>query len=71
MRAMVDSRDAQIEALDDIATREGVSRAALIRQAIDLFLTANQVAWLNETLELWGHGEIDGLASQRRLRDEW
>ena len=72
MRALVDIPDDQIGALMDIARREGVSRAEVIRRAISTFTAARAVAPDARTraFGLWAAGE-DGLAYQRRLRAEW
>jgi metal-responsive CopG/Arc/MetJ family transcriptional regulator len=67
MRISVDLEASQVEALAGLATREGRSRAALIREAVDEYLRRKGD---DEAFGLW-NGAIDGLAAQERARSEW
>ncbi len=71
MRALVDMNDAQVEALDTIARREHSSRAALIRAAIDDYLTRHHRQQVADGYGLWGERKADGLAWQEQARQEW
>jgi predicted transcriptional regulator len=74
MRTLVDLKEEEVAALDAHAKREGVSRAALMRQAIAEFLgrigspdeDAGFGAWKRDA-----RPAIDGLAYQEKLRREW
>lgn len=71
MRALVDMNDAQVEALDHLAKRVRQSRAALIRAAIDDYLARHHRVQVEDGFGLWGKGNVDGLAYQEKVRDEW
>ncbi|WP_240535491.1 CopG family transcriptional regulator [Rhizobium freirei] len=71
MRTLVDIGDLEVKALDRLAQREKMSRAALIRKAIDDFLARNSAASEVEAFGLWGDRKIDGLAYQDDIRGEW
>ncbi|MCM2475955.1 ribbon-helix-helix protein, CopG family [Rhizobium sp. CG5] len=71
MRTLVDIGDAEVKALDQIASEQKVSRAALIRQAIDGFLKVQARKTEGDAFGLWGDHAIDGLAYQEDLRREW
>lgn len=71
MRTLVDIGDPEVKALDQLAQREKVSRAALIRKAIDDFLARNTLSNETEAFGLWGNRKIDGLAYQEEIRSEW
>lgn len=71
MRTLVDMNATQIEALDLLAQRKHVSRAALIRAAIDDYLARRHRQQVGDGFGLWGNGEVDGLAYQEKVRNEW
>jgi len=71
VRTLVDIGDQEVKALDRLARREKMSRAALIRKAIDDFLARNNADSEVEAFGLWGAGKIDGLAYQEDIRSEW
>jgi predicted transcriptional regulator len=71
MRTLIDLADAQVRVLDELSKKEKRSRAALIRQAIDEYLTRRKSKQIGDAFGLWGHRKTDGLAYQRRLRSEW
>lgn len=71
MRTLVDIGDPEVKALDRLAQREKVSRAALIRKAIDDFLVRNSSTSEAEAFGLWGNRTVDGLAYQEDVRSEW
>jgi metal-responsive CopG/Arc/MetJ family transcriptional regulator len=72
MRTIIDLPDRQIEELERLVRSRNLSRAELIRQAIERYLQENAPA-REEAFGLWkGAGaRQDGLALQRRLRKEW
>lgn len=71
MRTLVDLGDAQMEALNALSKKEKRTRAALIRQAIDDYLRKQRDEQEGDAFGLWGKRRIDGLAYQKRVRDEW
>jgi metal-responsive CopG/Arc/MetJ family transcriptional regulator len=72
MRTIIDLPDHHIEALDLVGRSRKLSRAELIRQAVELYLQEN-VPSREEAFGLWKRAGArrDGLALQRRLRKEW
>lgn len=72
MRTIIDLPDRQLEALTRLARSRKVSRAQLIRQAVDGYLQMNSPS-VEEAFGLWrGKGKPrDGLALQGKLRAEW
>jgi predicted transcriptional regulator len=71
MRTLVDVGDAQVRELDELSKEEKRSRAALIREAIDDFLAKRRRKQAGDAFGLWGKPELDGLAYQNKLRNEW
>lgn len=71
MRTLVDIGDKEIQALDELAAEENVSRAALIRRAVDDLLQKQAKKAVNDAFGLWGSEAKDGLAFQEELRQEW
>jgi len=71
MRILTDINDSQLRALDNLAKREKVSRAALIRQAVDDLLARHRQEKRSDAFGLWGERTVDGLAYQEKLRSEW
>jgi len=71
MRILTDIGDNQLQALDNLAKQEKISRAALIRQAVDDLLTKHRQEKQNDAFGLWGDRTVDGLVYQEKLRGEW
>lgn len=71
MRTLVDIRETQIQALDELSRNQKLSRAALIREAIDDYLSRHRREQATDAFGLWGNHRIDGLAYQERMRSEW
>ena len=61
MRTLIDLGDTQVQALDELSKREKRSRAALIRQAIDDYLTNRRDEKQGDAFGLWGKRKLDGL----------
>ncbi|MBP1858784.1 ribbon-helix-helix protein, CopG family [Rhizobium herbae] len=68
---MIDITELQVQALEDIAKAEKLSRAAVIRAAIDEYVLRRNRAETNEAFGLWGDGGMDGLSYQEKARSEW
>lgn len=73
MRILADLDQPQIDALADIAASSKVSRAALLREAVDDLIAKKRRAGMEEAFGLWkDRADIpDGLAYQEMLRSEW
>jgi metal-responsive CopG/Arc/MetJ family transcriptional regulator len=71
MRTLVDIGEAVLLELEKIAKEDNRSRAALIREAIDDFLAKRRSQHQGDAFGLWGERNIDGLAYQEKVRDEW
>ena len=70
MRTIVELPARAVAALDRIRARRQVSRAALVREAVERFLDVEVRSDRERAFGAWGPGE-DGLAMQHRLRGEW
>jgi predicted transcriptional regulator len=72
MRTFIDLPEHQLEALERISKVRRLSRAELIRQAVDHYLVEHAPE-AGVAFGLWKRagGREDGLAYQRRLRREW
>ena len=73
MRTLIDLEDKAVAALDRLAREENVSRSALIREAVADLLQRREKPRMETAFGLWaGSGrEVDGVAYQRSLREEW
>jgi metal-responsive CopG/Arc/MetJ family transcriptional regulator len=71
MRILADLKADQLAALDEIAHARNLSRAALIRAAIDDYLVRHHASEGQEVFGLWRGRQIDGLDYQDQLRSEW
>ena len=71
MRILTDIGDNQLQALDNLAKQAKISRAALIRHAVDDLLMKHRQEKENDAFGLWGDKSLDGLAYQEKLRSEW
>jgi hypothetical protein len=72
MRTIIELPAEQIEALDAVCKREGISRAEAIRRAVAIY-NREQVADPGPAFGIWRGrwGVADGVAYQRRARREW
>jgi hypothetical protein len=72
MRTIIDLPPEQLEALDGICRRDGISRAEAIRQAVALLTRERGASRSGVAFGLWrGKRQVDGLEYQERLRREW
>ncbi len=73
-RILADLPDEDIDRLDRIAREEGKSRAAMLREAIKLYLTQNDNSqdWIKRGAGYWkDRADIgDGVDYQRALRED-
>jgi uncharacterized protein YehS (DUF1456 family) len=72
-RFLVDVPADDVRKLDEIAKREGKSRAAVLREAVANYLQESRKEGFEKYFGLWErHGStVDGLEYERQLRDEW
>ena len=73
MRVLADLEKPQLEALAQICEREGSSRAALLREAVDDLIAKKSHAGMEAAFGLWKDKVpyADGLEMQEALRAEW
>jgi predicted transcriptional regulator len=71
MRTLIDITELQVQALEDIAKAEKLSRAAVIRAAIDEYVRRRNRSEADEAFGLWGKNGMDGLEYQEQVRSEW
>ena len=71
MRTIIDLPADQLEALDSLCQREGISRAEGVRRAVAEHVRQHQIADAGQAFGLWRARGVDGLAYERRLRREW
>jgi predicted transcriptional regulator len=71
MRTLVDIPETALVRLDTLAKSKNASRARLIREAIDMYITQVSPDPIDAGFGIWADRAEDGVAYQRRLRDEW
>jgi len=71
MRTIIDLPPAQIDALDALCRREGISRAEAIRRAVAAHVRQERDRGPDPAFGLWSDRPVDGVKHQRRLRREW
>jgi metal-responsive CopG/Arc/MetJ family transcriptional regulator len=70
-RILVDLTDAQVEELAALVKAEQRSRASIIREAIEHYIMERKRSAGAEVFGLWKERQVDGVAYQRELREEW
>ena len=71
VRTIIELPEDQLEALDALCRRDSISRAEAIRRAVGAMIRSRRPAERERAFGLWrGRGD-DGLAYQRRARNEW
>ena len=73
MRFLVDIPADDLKWLDDLAKKEGKSRAAVLREAVSSYITAQSKHGFEKYFGLWERygSTVDGLDYERNLRNEW
>ena len=71
MRTIIELPDDQIQALGDICLQEKVSRAEIIRRAVDSYIQKKQSGKGRSAFGLWKKKKVDALKYESRLRAEW
>jgi metal-responsive CopG/Arc/MetJ family transcriptional regulator len=70
-RILVDLPETQMAELAVLVKTERRPRAAVIRQAIETYLTQHRRLPGTNVFGLWKDRKIDGLAYQQEIRSEW
>lgn len=72
-RILTEIPDDDVRKLDEIAKRQGKSRAAVLREAVTDYLEVCGKEGFEKYFGLWErHGStVDGLDYERQLRGEW
>ena len=71
MRTIIDLPASQLEGLDWLCRRDGISRAEAIRRAVALMMRDCRSAEPQVAFGLWRDRTIDGLQYQETVRSEW
>ncbi|MGF0536939.1 CopG family transcriptional regulator [Agrobacterium sp. ES01] len=71
MRTIVDIGEDDLSALDQLAKRERLSRAALVRQAVADLLARKRQLDAADAFGLWRSEPVDGLEYRLQFRSEW
>lgn len=71
MRTIVDIGEDDLNALDQLAKRERLSRAALVRQAVADLLARKRQLDAADAFRLWRSEPVDGLKYRQQFRSEW
>lgn len=71
MRVIVEIPDEQLELMERLLEREGISRAELVRRAVRDYLQRCESGDACSAFGLWANNPRDGLSYQEELRSEW
>lgn len=70
MRTIIDLPEGDLHQLAELGRERGMSRAEIIRQAVNVFLRFHQAS-RDGAFGLWRNRSEDGLRYQQALRAEW
>lgn len=71
MRTLIDIPESELARLNELSRVRRVSRAHLVRCAIDAYLRTETRDALDAAFGMWGDRNIDGLEYTAKLRKEW
>ena len=71
MRTIIELPTSQLDALDALCKREGISRAEAVRRAVGQYVRDERAKQPDRVFGLWRGRSVDGLEYERRLRREW
>lgn len=71
MRTIIDLKEQQLDALKELSAKTRLSRAELIRRAVNDYLDKMKPRDDGDAFGLWKHKATDGLVYQESLRREW
>lgn len=72
-RILADLSEEDVQWLDALATEQGKSRAALLREAVEVYRAQESKDSIATYFGLWErHGsQVDGLDYERKIRRDW
>jgi metal-responsive CopG/Arc/MetJ family transcriptional regulator len=70
-RILIDLPDSQVEELAVLVEVEQRPRAAVIRDAIEAYISQHKPMLGADAFGLWKSKKVDGLEYQQELRSEW
>ena len=71
MRTIIEVPEEILNSLDQIVKQQRKSRAAIIREAIHLYLDQKELPNSDAAFGVWKKKKKDGLDYQEQLRSEW
>ena len=71
MRTIIEVPRDQLDALEALCTREGISRAEAVRRAIASYVHRENASAMDQAFGLWRKRRVSGLRYQERRRSEW
>lgn len=71
MRTIIEVPEEVVKNLDQVGKRQRKSRAAIIREAIGLYLDQKKLQDSSAAFGVWKEKRKDGLAYQENLRSDW
>ncbi|MEO8078332.1 MAG: ribbon-helix-helix domain-containing protein [Acidobacteriota bacterium] len=71
MRTIIELPVEQLDALDALCAREGISRAEAVRRSVAEYVRAQRASSPEQAFGLWRGHPVDGLAYEAQLRREW
>ncbi|MDX1958380.1 MAG: ribbon-helix-helix protein, CopG family [Leptospiraceae bacterium] len=71
MRTILEIPEEKIIVLDQISIDQKVSRAEIVRRAIDQYILDHSTARRGASFGIWKHKKIDSLSYEKKLRNEW
>ena len=71
MRTIIEVPEAIVRNLDKVGKQQKKSRAAIIREAIQLYLDKRELSGAEAAFGIWKDKGKDGVKYQGQLRSEW
>jgi metal-responsive CopG/Arc/MetJ family transcriptional regulator len=76
VRALITFKEEQLKKIDRLARKNKQSRAQVVREAIDRYVSQKEKepTWkeiVAKCAGMWKHKNIDGLEYTNKLREEW
>lgn len=71
MRTIIEVPDDVVRNLDKVGNQQRKSRAAVIREAIQLYLETKELRNSDAAFGIWKSKRKEGLKYQEQLRSEW
>ncbi len=71
MRIILEIPNEKVKELDRLCKAQKISRAELVRRAIDKYLLDTQLVRREASFGIWKRKKIDSLKYEASLRNEW